>query len=89
MTWRDIPRQAINDNDTGLASSTRIAILLAASTLSCSTVLLSFAVLWRPELVPALSVAAGALGGMAGVSYTAQRAWSGKKSWTDRGMHDE
>ena len=68
-------KEASCDNDTGLTSSTRIALLIASSTLSFSTVLLSFAVLWKPELVPALSVAAGALGGMAGVSYTAQRAW--------------
>lgn len=89
MTWRDISRQAINDNDTGLASSTRIAILIASSTLGFSTFVLTFAVWFKPELVPALSVVAGGLAGMSGASYVSQRAWSGKKSWTDRGMHDE
>lgn len=83
MTWRDIPRQAICENETGLASSTRIALFIATPTLSFSTIVLTFAVIWKPELVPALSVVAGALGGMAGVSYTAQRAWGGKKSFRE------
>jgi hypothetical protein len=89
VTWRDIPRQAINDNETGLASSTRIAILIASSTLGFSTCVLTFAVLWKPELVPALSVVAGGLAGMSGASYVSQRAWSGRRNWTDRGMNDE
>jgi hypothetical protein len=90
VTWRDTVHQAINDNASGLASSTRIALVLASGTLSFSVFLLTFAVIWNPELVPAFSVAAGALGGMAGVSYTAQRAWNGKMaSFTDRGMHDD
>lgn len=63
-----------------MASSTRIAVLLASLTLSFSTVVLTIAVLWMPELTPALSVACGALGGMSGLAYTAGRAWGGGRT---------
>ena len=82
MTWRKTLHGAVHDNDSGLPSSTRIAVLVASLTLSFSTIVLTFAVLWKVDLVPALSVVGGALGGMAGVSYTAQRAWSGKSKMT-------
>jgi hypothetical protein len=68
-------KEASCENDTGLTSSTRVALLIASSTLGFSTFVLTFAVLWNPELVPALSVVAGGLAGMSGMSYTAQRAW--------------
>lgn len=86
---RDFIRQAACENDSGQASSTRIAVLLSSATLSASTLVLTVAVLWKPELVPALSVVAGGLAGMSGLSYTAQRAWGGRKSWTDKGMNDD
>jgi hypothetical protein len=73
---RDFMLQAAKDNESGQASSTRIAILISSATLSLSTLVLTVAVLWEPALVPALSVAAGALGGMSGLAYTAGRAWS-------------
>ena len=76
MTWHDIPRQAICENDTGLPSTTRIAVLVSSLTLSFSTIVLTLAVLWRPELTPALSVAAGGLAAMSGGSYMAGRAWN-------------
>lgn len=84
MIWID---QAIRDDDSGQVSSTRIAVLLASSTLSFSTVLLSFAVLWNPELVPALSVVGGGLAGMSGGSYMANR--FARPKFTDRGISGE
>lgn len=90
MKWHDTLHQSIHENDTGMASSTRIALVLASTTLSFVTFILGIAVIWNPALVPAFSVAAGALGGMAGVSYTAQRAWSARPTrFTDRGVGDE
>ena len=90
MTWRNTFHQAISNDDSGLISSTRIALILASGTLSFSTLVLSIAVLFNPALVPAFSVAAGALGGMAGVSYTAQRAWSMRTTrFTGHGVGDD
>jgi F0F1-type ATP synthase assembly protein I len=64
--------------------------MLASLTLSFSTVILTLAVLWIPELTPALSVACGGLAAMSGGSYMAGRAWNGnRKSFTDRGVNDE
>lgn len=82
-TWRDTVHQAVYENDSGLASSTRIALLLASGTLSFSLVLLTFAVWFKPELMPALSVVAGSLGGASGMSYVAGRAWSTKRSFRE------
>jgi hypothetical protein len=82
VKWQETLHQAVLENETGLGSSTRIAVILATFTLSLSTIVLTFAVIQSPELVPALSVVAGALGGMAGVSYTAGRAWSGTRLTT-------
>ena len=79
-------QEACSDDETQRYSSTRIAVLISSATLAFSTVLLSFAVLWKPDLVPALSVAAGGLAGMSGGSYMAQRL--SRPKFTDRGMHD-
>jgi hypothetical protein len=75
VTWI---KEAACDNDTGLMSSTRIAVLISSVTLSFSTLLLTIGVLWRPELVPALSVVAGGLAGMSGLSYATQRMAPGR-----------
>ena len=66
MNWL---REAINDSKTGLASSKRIAMLMAATTLSLCTTILSVIVFWKVEVVPALIVFGGTLGGMAGAGY--------------------
>ena len=66
-------KEAATDGESGVTSSTRIALLISSTTLSLSTLVLTTAVLWQPELVPALSVVAGGLAGMSGMSYTAQR----------------
>lgn len=64
--------QAIQD-DSDRVSSTRISLLIATVTLSISTAVLTFAVLWNPELVPALSITAGGLAGMSGAGYVSNR----------------
>jgi hypothetical protein len=73
-------KEAACDNDTGLASTTRFAVLISSVTLCFSTVLLTLGVLWKPELVPALSVVAGGLATMSGGSYMAQRAWNPRRN---------
>lgn len=77
MRWHDTVHRAVYDNSSGMPSSTRIAVVVASFTLSLSNIVLTVAVLWQPELIPALSVGLGALGGVAAGSYIAQRAWSG------------
>ena len=70
MSWL---KEAVCDNDSGLMSSTRIVILLSSTTLSISTLIMTVLVYLKPELVPALTVIAGGLAGMSGMTYTAQR----------------
>lgn len=81
--WVDTCHAAIHENETGLPSTTRIAVLVSSLTLSLSTIVLTFAVLWTPELTPALSVAAGGLAAMSGGSYMAGRAWQKPVSRVD------
>jgi hypothetical protein len=76
----DILKEAICDNKTGRASSTRIVMLLSGSTLCVSTVWLTVIVFWRVELVPVLTVFGGALATMSGAGYVAGRAWPGKET---------
>jgi hypothetical protein len=66
MTWL---REAINDDKTGLASSTRIAVLSATWTLCITTLSLTVAVWVKPELASVLTVCVSALATMAGGSY--------------------
>ena len=66
MTWL---REAINDSKSGLASSKRITMLMAALTLSISTLIQSVMVFWRPEIVPSLTTFGLTLGAMAGSGY--------------------
>ena len=82
MTWHDTIHKAVHDNASGLPSSTRMAVLIASVTLSFSNIVLTFGALWKPEIVPALSVGLGALGGVAGGSYIAGR-MSGPRRTTD------
>lgn len=80
MRWID---QATSDDETGRTSSTRISLLIATSTLSFSTAFLTFAVMWNPELVPALSVAAGGLAGVSGAGYVSNRFGGHRRSKVD------
>ena len=73
MKWDTILNEAIRDNKTGLASSTRIIMLTAGMTLSFCTILLTAGSFWRIELVPALTVFGSALATMAGGGYIAAR----------------
>lgn len=66
---------AMRDNRTGQPSSTRLVSVVAGLTLSACTAVLTVASFWRIELVPALTVFGGALAGMAGANYVAQRAF--------------
>jgi hypothetical protein len=70
MTWLS---EAIRENKTGLASSTRIVMLAAGLTLCSCTLLLTVGSFWRIELVPALTVFGSALATMAGGAYVTNR----------------
>jgi hypothetical protein len=80
-SWHTTLHEAISDNSTGRASSTRIIMLVAGVTLSFCTILLTAGSFWRIELVPALTVFGSALATMAGGGYIAARV-TGKKSET-------
>jgi hypothetical protein len=69
-------KTAMLDNKTGKPSSTRLIAVVAGLTLSACTAALTVASFWVIELVPALTVFGGALAGLAGANYVAQRAWS-------------
>lgn len=88
MRWLDTCHGAIHDNESGMPSSTRIAVLVSSLSLSVSLLILTVAVLWKPELTPALSVVAGGLAAMSGGSYVAGRAWSGTRKSTEDGPNE-
>ena len=73
MKWDTTLNEAIRDNKTGLASSTRIIMMLSGVTLSFCTLLLTAGSFYRIELVPALTVFGSALATMAGGGYIAGR----------------
>lgn len=75
MTWLI---EAITDGRTRRASSARIVSLLAGATLSFCTLWLTIASFWRIELATPLTVFGGALAGLAGANYVAQRVTSGR-----------
>ena len=75
----DFLKEAVCDDRTGRASTTRIVMLISAVTLCLSTVWLAFAAFWMVELVPALTAFGGSLALMAGSGYVSARAWQGKK----------
>ena len=70
---RQTLKEAIRCDRTGVVSSTRIVMLVSGLTLSSSTLWLTVASTWNPELVPALTVFGGALATMAGSGYVANR----------------
>ena len=74
MTWREL----IEDNRTRRLSSARFVAVIAGLTLAVSTLLLTAIVFWKVEVVPALTVALGAIAGLAGANYVAQKVTDGK-----------
>ena len=70
MSWL---REAVTSPNTGHVSSSRVVALVAGLTLSAATIWLSLAAFWEVELVPALTVFGGALAGLAGANYVANR----------------
>lgn len=81
MSWL---REAVCDNKTGRASSTRIVMLMSAVTLCLCTLWLTVAAFWEVALVPALTVFGGSLATLATGGYVAARVWPGK----DEGKKD-
>ena len=71
--WSITLREAIRDNKSGLASSSRIVALLSGVTLSACTILLTVLAFFKIELVPALTVFGGALAAQAGSGYVATK----------------
>lgn len=71
-------KEAICENRTGRASTTRIVMLMSGVTLCLSTLWITVIVFWQVELVPVLTVFGGALATMSGAGYVAGRAWPGK-----------
>ena len=75
MKWLN---ESIRDNKTGLASSSRIVSLMAGSTLSFSTLLLTAGAFWKPELVAPLTAFGPVLATLAGANYVTNRIQEGK-----------
>ena len=74
MTWL---QRACSAN--GEPSSARLITVMAGTTLSFCTALLSIGAFWRTEFVQVLPVFGTALAGLAGANYVAQQ-MSGKKN---------
>ena len=70
--------EAICDNKTGLASSTRIVMLMSALTLCLSTIWLTVIVFWKTELVSVLVAFGSGLSVMSTGGYVAGR-FAGQK----------
>ena len=70
MTWL---RELISDNKTGRLSSARFVAVVAGLTLAVSTLALTVIVYWQVSVVPALTVALGAIAGLASANYVAQK----------------
>lgn len=66
MNWL---REAINDNKSGLASTKRISMLMASTTLSVCTLLLTIAIYRGFDVQNVLIVFGGSLASMAGAGY--------------------
>jgi hypothetical protein len=66
-------RELISDNKTGRLSSARFISVVAGVTLSISTLALTAIVYWQTDVVPALTVALGAIAGLASINYASQK----------------
>lgn len=76
MTWF---REAASSPITNQLSSSRIIAMTAGLSLSFSTVFLSIASFFKPELVSAVMALGPSLAGMAGAGYVSNRMTSGKE----------
>lgn len=74
MTWLS---QACSTSS-GNPSSARLISVMAGTTLSFCTALLTIGAFWRTEFVQVLPVFGTALAGLAGANYVAQQLKSGK-----------
>ena len=82
MNWL---REAINDSKTGLASSKRISMLMASTTLSLSTLALTAIVYWRVEVVSVLIAFGTSLAAMAGAGYVIGKGQEQKRDLSTKG----
>ena len=71
-------RELCQDDSSRLSSSRAIA-LMAGTTLSFSTVLLTVGSFWRPEMLATLTAFGPSLAGLAGMNYVANR-WATKEA---------
>lgn len=62
-------KELLSDAKSERLSVKHTCMLIATTTLSLCTTGLTVIVIWRPEVVPALTVFGGTLGGIAGASY--------------------
>lgn len=70
MNWF---REACSSGGTGRLSSSRMVALVAGLTLSACTAILTVASFFKIELATPLTVFGGALAGLAGANYVANR----------------
>lgn len=77
MIWL---RESITSPATGKASSSRVIALVAGSTLSVCTLVLTPLAYLKPELATPLTVFGTALAGLAGSGYVTNKLTSGKKN---------
>ncbi len=69
----------LSQDDTNRLSSARAISLLAGSTLSFSTVLLTIGAFWHPEMLATLTAFGPSLAGLAAMNYGMQK-WASKDS---------
>jgi len=78
MTWL---HEAVQ-NPNGKVSSSRVIALMAGSTLSTCTLVLTPLAFLKPELITPLTTFGTVLGGLAGSGYVTTKLMSGKKNDT-------
>ena len=66
-------REAACDNDSGRVSSARVISLMAGSTLSVSTLALTYGSFSHPEMLSTLTAFGPSLAALAGVNYGIQK----------------
>jgi len=72
-------REAISDGRTGLATTKRIVMLIAAIAMATSLIILAAAAFVGREVALALGAVAGPLAGMAGYGYVRGKVAEGKR----------
>ena len=76
----DFLREAACDNDSGRVSSARVISLIAGSTLSVSTLVLTFGSFWFPAMLSTLTAFGPSLAALAAGNYMTQKIMAGKKT---------